>query len=58
MGEGGILHTVPVQGAYVAIRCPVAAQLRYDDSIEVGPEPLNEADQARVVGTVRGLARG
>ena len=48
MGEGGILHTVPVQGAYVAIRCPVAAQLRYDDSIEVGPEPLNEADQARV----------
>ena len=39
---------LPLLDAYVAKRCPVAAQLTFDSSLEVLPVPPTEAEQARM----------
>ena len=50
MDAGNSIRPVALQGSYVARRCPVAAQLEVDDSLEVTQEPLAEAEQTRVDG--------
>ena len=42
--------TFRCRAPYVAKRCPVVVQLKYDESVEVEEVPLTEAEQARVEG--------
>ena len=45
---GNRYDQVPLLDAYVAKKCPVAAQLAFDSSLEVLPTPPTEAEQARI----------
>ena len=43
-----VFDLIPPQHAYLAQRCPVAAQLAFDSSLEVLPAATTEAERARI----------